>query len=143
MLRAALLATGDRDAARDATQEAFKRAFMRWRRLGREPWAGGWVMTTALNLCRRRARDARREEELLVRTFERPAAAVADGTAADTIAALRRLPFRQRQATILYYWGDLPVATVAELMGAAEGTVRALLAQARSSLRTMLEVSDV
>ncbi|MBA3292055.1 MAG: hypothetical protein H0U17_11275 [Actinobacteria bacterium] len=50
--RAAFAFTGDKDAALDATQEAFSRAFARWARLSREPWAGGWVMTTALNLCR-------------------------------------------------------------------------------------------
>jgi DNA-directed RNA polymerase specialized sigma24 family protein len=50
--RAAFAFTGDKDSALDATQEAFSRAFARWARLSREPWAGGWVMTTALNLCR-------------------------------------------------------------------------------------------
>ena len=49
--RAAFAFTGDREAALDATQEAFSRAFARWNRLSREQWAGGWVMTTALNLC--------------------------------------------------------------------------------------------
>jgi RNA polymerase sigma-70 factor (ECF subfamily) len=41
----------DRQLAEDATQEAFARAFERWDRLERQPWAAGWVMTTALN-CR-------------------------------------------------------------------------------------------
>lgn len=50
--RAAFAFTGDREVALDATQEAFSRAFARWNRLSRAQWAGGWVMTTALNLCR-------------------------------------------------------------------------------------------
>ena len=61
----------------------------------------------------------------------------------DVLAALRSLPFRQRQATILYYWGDLPVAAIAELMGLTEGAVRAHLAHARRALRPDLEVLDV
>jgi hypothetical protein len=39
--RAVYLYQLDPDASRDVTQEALKRAFMRWRRLGKESWAGG------------------------------------------------------------------------------------------------------
>jgi RNA polymerase sigma factor (sigma-70 family) len=59
------------------------------------------------------------------------------------LEGLRRLPERQRHATILFYWGDMPVSVIADLMNVAEGTVKAHLAQARKSLRTTLEVADV
>jgi DNA-directed RNA polymerase specialized sigma24 family protein len=58
--RAVYLTTGDREGALDASQEAFKRAYVRWRRLSRKRWAGGWVMTTALNAYRE-TRGRRRE----------------------------------------------------------------------------------
>lgn len=58
---AAFTVSGDRVAALDAVQEAFERAFMRWSRLGREPWAEGWVMTTAMNFCRRTATRTAKE----------------------------------------------------------------------------------
>jgi DNA-directed RNA polymerase specialized sigma24 family protein len=51
--------SGQREVAQDATQEAFSRAYARWRRLGRETWAAGWVMTAALNACRRQLRLSR------------------------------------------------------------------------------------
>ena len=53
MYKAALMLCGDRHVAEDATQEALARALERWDRIGGEPWALGWVMTTALNLVRR------------------------------------------------------------------------------------------
>src|SRR5437763_1507062 len=46
----------DRGRAEDATQEAFARALERWTRLRERPWAGGWVMSTALNVVRRALR---------------------------------------------------------------------------------------
>jgi RNA polymerase sigma-70 factor, ECF subfamily len=141
VFRAVCLATGDPEVASDATQEAFKRAFVRWRRLSKEPWAGGWVMTTALNLCRMEFRYRARSRNRLalgnsVDTRE------PTGDRVDVLKALATLPFRQRQAAILYYWGDLSTSVVAELMGLSEGAVRAHLTHARKALRKTLEVID-
>lgn len=124
----------------DSTQEAFTRALMRWRRLRRHDWAGGWVMTTALNLCRRRARDP-----VPVGSDVEAASPVPEvrGERVDLQRALRALPARQRQAAILHYLGDLPVAVVADLMQISEGAVKSHLFAARSALRRSLEVSDV
>lgn len=141
VFRGACLATGDPEIASDATQEAFKRAFVRWRRLSKEPWVGGWVMTTALNLCRRELRSRSQSRKRLafgdaVDTRE------PTGDRVDVLKALAALPFRQRQAVILYYWGDLSTSVVAQLMGLSEGAVRAHLAHARKRLRETLEVID-
>jgi RNA polymerase sigma factor (sigma-70 family) len=138
VFRASILMTGSREVALDATQEAFTRAFVRWRRLRRHDWAGGWVMTTALNLCRRRGRDPI------------PTATTVDSVTSgpgvdrlDLQRALAGLPARQRQATILHYLGDLPVTAVAELMQISESAVKSHLHAARGALRQTLEVSDV
>lgn len=139
---AAYLATGDRDAAFDVTQEAFKRAFVRWARLQNEPWVGGWVMRTALNLCKRRGKHIHRQTPV-AEPVPREASVVPAAERVDVVAALRRLPERQRHVTILFYWGDLPLQAIADLMGIAEGTVKAHLAQARTSLRAHLAVVDV
>lgn len=136
--RASFLATGDRETALDLTQEAFARAYSRWGRLGREDWAGGWVMTTALNLARRRFRRSREVGKAQVALP--PPAAQEDRL--DLVRALRTLPRRQRQALVLYYVGDHDAATVAHLMGVSEGTVKAHLAQGRAALRKELEAGD-
>jgi RNA polymerase sigma-70 factor, ECF subfamily len=135
--RAAFLFTSDRQAAFDVAQEAFARAFARWRRLSREEWAGGWVMTTALNLARRR-RPETPEPGTRERVIE-PGPAL---ERVDLVRALGGLPFRQRQALVLHYVGDLPPHAVAAVMNVSEGTVKAHLAQGRAALRKRLEVSD-
>jgi RNA polymerase sigma-70 factor (ECF subfamily) len=128
--------SGRREIAQDATQDAFSRAYARWRRLGRETWAAGWVMTTALNACRRQMRMARPPL---------PQSDSGEGPTPDRIAllaALRSLPDRQRQAIVLHYIGDLPVAAVAELMELTEGAVKSHLFKARTALRSSLEVTE-
>lgn len=126
----------DRDAALDATQEAFARAFARWRRLDKEEWAGAWVTTTALNLLRGRFR---RERSGVV---PNQATTPSFTTPLDLIDALRALPTRQRQAATLFYVADLPVAVVASSMGLSEGTVKAHLSRAREALRKQLGEDD-
>ena len=136
--KAIRLSGGDGDGTHDITQEAFKRAYARWGRLARHEWAGGWVMTTALNLMRR-ARKAPRDEPL--DTSHDLVAPMTDRDA-DLYDALRKLPNRQKAAILLYYLGDLPIRGVAETMNVADGTVKALLSQGRQSLSAVLGDED-
>jgi RNA polymerase sigma-70 factor (ECF subfamily) len=137
VLDSAFAFSGDRDAAADATQEAFARAFARWRRLSRQEWAGGWVTTTALNVLRRRYRDAAKSP---VQAPER--AAHDPHGRVDLLRALRALPVRQREAAVLFYVADLPLHAVAETMGVSDGAVKSHLARAREGLRVSLGERD-
>jgi RNA polymerase sigma factor (sigma-70 family) len=58
--------------------------------------------------------------------------------------AVRALPARQRTALVLRYYADLPVDEVAEVMGCAPGTVKALTSQALHKLRAVVgELEEV
>jgi RNA polymerase sigma-70 factor (ECF subfamily) len=137
VFRTVCLALGDEEAARDLTQEAFKRAFARWRRLANESWAGGWVTTTALNLSRKH-RSSPRHSPIAAdggRTRDTDL-----GARVDVARALQQLPLRQRQVVVLFYIRDFSVPVIAQVMSISEGTVKAHLAQGRTALRTLLEV---
>lgn len=131
--KAALAFSLSREIALDSAQEAFARAFSRWGRLHKEAWAGGWVMTTALNICRKSLRR---------KPFASPVGP--DSVAGpgpdrlDLVAAFAQLPARRRQAAVLYFVGDLSVDAVAHLMGVSEGAVRAHVSLARTELRKRL-----
>lgn len=137
VFRAVMAFCGDREVAKDATQEGFARAYGRWRRLRNKNWATGWVMTTAMNHSRR---TLRRKPIPQVQNAESPAPS---GDRVDLVRALVLLPQRQRQAVILFHIADQPIAVVAELMGISDGAVKTHLDRARKSLRTPLEVKHV
>lgn len=95
-------------------------------------------MTTALNLCRRQMR----QRTLLLAHEPEPDASSTSLLRVDLIDALRRLPSRQRQATILHYIGDYSIRQVSEWMNISDGSVKSHLSKARRTLRGQLEVKD-
>jgi RNA polymerase sigma factor (sigma-70 family) len=136
VFRAAYLLSRDRGLAEEAAQEAFARALARWGRLRSQPWAGGWVTTTALNMARRHLRRRRP----VMPTNESPGED--DTTRLDVHAAVRRLPARQQEAVVLHYLLDLPVAETAAAMGCDQGTVKTHLSRARAALLRALSIDD-
>lgn len=133
--RAAYRLVGDRDAAEDIAQEAMVRLVPRWRRVAQHPCPEAWAATVATRLAigswrRRRAMGT----------------AVSEGAPDDQrvvdrdalVRALRTLPKRQREVAVLLYLADLPVATVAAVLGCSDGTVKQHASRARQALRAAL-----
>lgn len=131
--RAALAFSNSPDVATEATQEAFVRAFSRWRRLRQEDWALGWVMTTALNVARKLHRERFHVALRPTLAPQDPSAGVADRV--DLVRKLASLPPRQRQAVVLHYIGGLQLNEVAHLMNLSIGGVKSHLFKARAALR--------
>lgn len=132
LLRLCFLATLNREAAADATQEAMARAWKHWTEIS-VPNPRAWVRTVALNLCRSRWRQIARETRLLPRIYtldEAPAVFPNH----DLYTALRRLSPRQREAIALHYFADLPIAECARTMSLSVGAVKSHLARGRDRL---------
>lgn len=130
--RVACRYSGDRQEAEDAAQEALARAFQRWARLRGQPWIAGWVLTTTLNVLRKR-----RPIDLADPSVE--TASVDIEASLDLWAAIRRLPRRQAQAVLLHYLADLSIGDMATAMGCREGTAKAHLDRARKRLAASIE----
>ncbi|HEY6278899.1 MAG TPA: sigma factor-like helix-turn-helix DNA-binding protein [Streptosporangiaceae bacterium] len=138
-LRAVLVTVGQRDTAQDLVDEAFARAFASWRTVSRHPAPAAWVVRTALNAniswWRRRRREVPVPDPGLMAD-----PSTGDGSAGGPVdpqimAALMRLPARQRQVIALRLFLDLDTIRTAELLGIAPSTVKAHLARALASLR--------
>lgn len=138
--RALTLAGADRDLARDATQEAFGRALRQWRKVRDMDRPDGWVYVVAMNQLRDhwRRRDRRQER---VADLNDGAVDNTHGVATRVSVreAIAALPARQREAVVLRYLADLPIADVAAAMGCATGTVKATLHQALQNMRVELD----
>ena len=128
--------SGDADLARDATDEAFSRAFERWDRVSVMTSPAAWTHRVALNELRRRARRRTLEQRHRWRWVERQRDA--DVPEPEVWAAVRALPDRQRQVLVLRYVGDLPEAEIADLVGISRGTVASTLFEARRRLADAL-----
>ena len=137
-----LVSAGDRDTAQELVAEAFARAWASWRTVSRHPAPKAWVIRTALNLGISRWRRRRREVPVADpgRIADQPAVDGAAGGPVDPriMAALMRLPARQRQVVALRLVLDLDTGRTAEVLGVAPGTVQAHLGRAMASLRADL-----
>jgi len=142
-LRTVAAWTLDRAAAEDLVAEAFARAWASWKRVRVHPSPRAWVVRTALNANISAWRRYRREQE------RSPADAFAadplsvdrEQLDTDLLAALRRLPERQRQVLALRVFLDLDVAQTASMLDIAEGTVNAHFWRALAHLRDELALT--
>jgi RNA polymerase sigma-70 factor (ECF subfamily) len=143
LARTLTVALADRAAAEEAAQEALTRALRRWRHVRSLDRPAAWLYVVAMNHVRDRWRREHREpqfaDERSAATLD-PAGGVA--TAVSVRDAITTLPARQREAIVLRYLADLPLADVAEAMGCAIGTVKATLHQALGALRVELEEDE-
>jgi RNA polymerase sigma factor (sigma-70 family) len=141
-LRTILIIVGDQDSAQELVAEAFARACASWHTLRRHPAPAAWVVRTALNLNISRWRRRRREVPvpdpgLLA---GRPATFTASPDPVDPqiMAALLRLPARQRQVIALRLILDLDTSGTARVLGITPNTVMAHMARALATLRSDL-----
>jgi RNA polymerase sigma-70 factor (ECF subfamily) len=140
MVRSLSVACGDREAAADAVQDAFTRAYARWRRISRYEHPAGWVRHVALN----RLRDHFRHEARGVRARERIAGQTVTTVEApetpdvELMAAVSSLPPQQQIAVSLFYVEQLSVREIATSMKLSEGAVKYHLHAGRSALRARL-----
>ncbi|GGN88384.1 RNA polymerase sigma24 factor [Actinoplanes lobatus] len=134
---------GDRQEAQDVVQEAFCRAFTRWKRISTYEDPVAWIRRVAWNLAVSRWRRARTALRFLRR---HPTAEPAtDGPGPERVAlvaALGTLPPAQRRAVVLHYLADLPTAEIAIRERVAESTVRSNLHRGRAALAAQLQTSN-
>jgi RNA polymerase sigma-70 factor (ECF subfamily) len=144
LVRSLTAITGDRDRASDCVQEAFVRAFARWRRIRRYDNPVTWVRRVAINLSRDANRSdtrRRRREDHVEAEGAGFVPSPAERVVADMefVDLLSNLTPQQRAVAALFYLEDLPIAEIAVSLGLSAGTVKFHLNKARASLKSTLE----
>jgi len=142
LIRMLTLYCGDREVARDLTQESLARAWVHWRRVRRMDRADLWLRRVALNLAKSHFRHTKVERS--ARTQVLWTEDGADGPdAAERLAvghALAQLTKRQREAVVLRFMEDLSVEQTAQVMRCSVGTVKKLTARGLAGLRQHIEM---
>jgi RNA polymerase sigma-70 factor, ECF subfamily len=130
---------GDRDEAQDCVQEAFIRAWSQRRKLDRSGSPEAWVRLTAYRMAVSNWRRTMRSRRSPDRAVQSPADQhPPDEARVALMQALDQLPADQRHALVLHHLCDLPVAEVAEVVGAPVGTVKARLSRGRATMQSLL-----
>lgn len=149
LIRLGFVMLGDRGMAEDVVQDAFIGLYRNWDRLNDSANALTYVRSSVINGCRAalrtKARADRRDRVAAARDAQLPF----DDTAAtvllseehqEVLAAVRKLPDRQREALMLRYYLGLSTDDTARVMGISTGTVKSAISRAISALaRTLKE----
>ena len=143
MLRSLTVASGDAEVAADCVQDAFMRAYARWRRVSRLEDPPGWLRHVAVNRLRDHFRKTTHGRAALERLDAQAiTAVVAPEPPSELAALLAQLPAQQRIASALFYVEDLDVRQVAHAMQLSAGAVKYHLHAARQTLRGVLEAQS-
>ena len=145
MIRLAHIMLGDQQSAEDVVQEAFCGLYRRWSGLSDPGSAVHYVRSAVLNGCRsvlRRRVSSQASRNLL---GEQPVVLSAESAVLTgeerraVIAAVRRLPSRQREALVLRFYLDLSAEEAGTAMGIGPSSVRSATHRALASLGRMLQ----
>jgi len=140
--RYALAVVGDRDAAQDAMQEAFIRAFDALASCRNPDRFGAWFFRILANQCRNvvaRRRDVVDLEVADPAGDERADAALDRSELAATLeAALARLTPEQREAFVMKHVDGRSYEEMAELLGVGTDALKMRVYRARDTLRELL-----
>lgn len=142
--RFAYLISGDWHNAEDLTQIALAKLYVAWWRIESDSAQDSYARRTIVR--------AHLDEQRRPWRRERPGldgidaltsqATTSDGTPSGDseiiLAALRRLPARQRATVVLRFWCDLSVDETAAELNVSTGTVKSQTSRATAALRTML-----
>lgn len=126
---------GDEQRGADLVQDALERTLLRWRRVD-DPEA--FVRRAMVNRSVSVWRKVRRERPLTDRLAGAESARPDRPFDHELLAAVRRLPPRQRAVIALRYYEDLTEAQTADVLGCSVGTVKSQANRAMAVLRAQL-----
>jgi RNA polymerase sigma-70 factor (sigma-E family) len=138
LTRMALLLVGDKPSAEDVVQEAFLGLFRGLGRLSDPGRAVAYLRVSVLNGCRSVLRARKRANLRAAADFpavwSAESAVLAGEDRREVLAAVARLPRRQREVLVLRYFLGLSDSEIAADLGVSRGTVVSTASRALATL---------
>jgi RNA polymerase sigma-70 factor (sigma-E family) len=139
--RTAFLLCGDGHQAEDLVQVSFAKLYAAWRRVeSPEPYLRQVLVRSWVDETRRPHRRERPTAELPDAPVH-PTSSTEDR--ALLMAALMRVPARQRACLVLRFFDDLSVADTARALGCNESTVKSQTSRGLDALRAVLPLKEL
>jgi RNA polymerase sigma-70 factor (sigma-E family) len=144
LVRLARLLVDDLETAEDVVQDAFSALHRRWHAIADQKAALGYLRTSVVNGSRsvlRRRRTARAyvwPDGARLSVDGADSGVLLDEEHLAVLAALRRLPSRQREVIVLRYWADLSEAEIAATLDISVGAVKSSASRGRDAIAALL-----
>jgi RNA polymerase sigma-70 factor (sigma-E family) len=143
LVRLAAMLVRDTPTAEEVVQDAFVAMHGGWHRLEDTDKALAYLRQAVVN----KSRSVLRHRVVVEKNLQNPPpdmpsaehGAIAALERSEVVAALRKLPERQREALVLRYYADLSEAEIAAAMGISRGAVKSHTARGMAALRAALE----
>jgi RNA polymerase sigma-70 factor (sigma-E family) len=143
LVRLAAVLVRDTPTAEEVVQDAFIAMHDGWQRLKDSEKALAYLRQAVVN----RSRSVLRHRLVVERNPQKPAPDMPSAEhgaltlleRSAVVAALRDLPYRQREAIVLRYYADLSEAEIAAAMNISRGAVKSHTARGMAALRAALE----
>ncbi|RMF58406.1 MAG: sigma-70 family RNA polymerase sigma factor [Calditrichaeota bacterium] len=153
---------GDREAAKEACQKTFIRAFRKLDRLRDTSKFGTWLFSIAINICRDQLKAHKRRRtlsleglrengngvenqmEMVAEPAQGPDAQVMNRDVRHLLnRALQALPEEQRAVIVMKAYHDLKFTEIAEILDMSENTVKSRMYYGLATLRKIFKQWNV
>ncbi len=135
VLRLALARVGDKHRADDVVQEVFYRFLKKDRKYESDEHLKAWLIKVTINCSKNVFLDS-----FFKNTVELTEDVVFNNPEeSDVYSAVLSLPSKYRTVIHLFYYEDMPVKEIAEILNTKESTVKSQLHRAREMLREKLK----
>jgi RNA polymerase sigma-70 factor (ECF subfamily) len=147
IMRVVYLIVGDYYLAEEITQEVFVKAYNSLNTFRGEASAYTWLYRIAINHSKNQLRRKNRvrflplsleedTEDIISEPLEEKVLKVSLGETIKT--CIQELPLKYREAIILYYFEDMKVKDIAQVLRQPEGTVKSKLSRGRELLEAIM-----
>lgn len=138
LFRIAYLMCGDWHEAEDLVQTALAKLFVAWGRASRVDHVASYARSVLVNTYLSSRRLRRRSELPVAEVFDSPVRGEDADLRITLMAALRRLPPRNRAVVVLRYLEDQSIESVADYLGTTPAAVKSLNTRGIAQLREHL-----
>lgn len=139
----ALSYVGQKEDALDAIQETACKAYLGVHQLKNPAFFSTWLFRILIHECYRLLKKGQKmipyeERELFARLHDKEHVI---GDPLDLLEAIQQLNHSQQMAIILFYYHDLPIKEIADMMEKPESTIKTYLHRGKKQLKRQLERS--
>lgn len=141
ILRMCYVYLKDYHLAEDVTQETFIQVYNNYESFQQQSSIKTWIIRIAINLCKNQMRtkwfSAKREEAFPILSYEEDYDGIIDRE--QLITEIGYLRPKYREVVLLFYYQELSIKEIAELLDKKESTIKVRLKRAREQLKQALK----